>query len=128
MQLPRFRLDRWVDPHKLSGIAHHLASSTGNLWTLGDLLDGLAQRPELRPRTLRLESVDGLGPDLGRLVVQIRAAGVKSIDTYIRAGARSVRPSLAHTPGFDGARIVVSVGEHVEAAATACPSPAAIPH
>jgi NADPH2:quinone reductase len=45
--------------------------------------------------------------------VEIRAAGVNPVDTYIRAGTYGRLPQLPYTPGTDGAGMVVAVGEAV---------------
>jgi NADPH2:quinone reductase len=46
----------------------------------------------------------------GQVLVQIRAAGVNPVETYIRAGAYAQKPQLPYTPGSDGAGVVVAVG------------------
>lgn len=48
-----------------------------------------------------------------QVLVEIRAAGVNPVDTYIRAGTYGRLPQLSYTPGADGAGIVVAVGEAV---------------
>jgi NADPH2:quinone reductase len=65
------------------------------------------------PENLRLEEIDTPVPAAGQVVVEIRAAGVNPVDTYVRAGAHAVRPSLPYTPGDDGAGIVASAGPNV---------------
>ncbi len=62
------------------------------------------------PECLRLEEVDDPVPGAGQVLVRIRAAGVNPVDTYIRTGTHSVRPSLPYTPGHDGAGVVVEAG------------------
>lgn len=47
------------------------------------------------------------------VLVQIKAAGVNPVDTYIRAGTYARQPALPYTPGLDGAGIVVAVGAAV---------------
>jgi NADPH2:quinone reductase len=65
------------------------------------------------PDVMTLDSVpDPVARD-GQIVVRVRAAGVNPVDTYIRAGAHTIRPALPYTPGFDGAGEVESVGEGV---------------
>jgi NADPH:quinone reductase len=46
----------------------------------------------------------------GQVLVQIRAAGVNPVETYIRAGAYARKPQLPYTPGSDGAGVVLAVG------------------
>lgn len=48
-----------------------------------------------------------------QVLVEIRAAGVNPVDTYIRAGTYGRLPPLPYTPGIDGAGIVAAVGESV---------------
>ncbi len=48
-----------------------------------------------------------------QVLVEIRAAGVNPVDTYIRAGVYGRLPQLPYTPGTDGAGIVVAVGKAV---------------
>jgi len=65
------------------------------------------------PERLRLEQVQDLRPGPGQVLVEIRAAGVNPVDTYVRTGTHSLRPSLPYTPGIDGAGVVVGTGEEV---------------
>ena len=66
------------------------------------------------PEVMKLEEAPDhiVGP--GQVVVSVKAAGVNPVDTYIRAGAYAVKPSLPYTPGMDAAGTVVAVGESVE--------------
>ncbi|MFH7245764.1 MAG: NADPH:quinone reductase [Spirulina sp.] len=48
-----------------------------------------------------------------QVLVEIRAAGVNPVDTYIRAGTYGRLPQLPYIPGTDGAGTVVAVGESV---------------
>lgn len=63
------------------------------------------------PDRLALEDVVDPVVRAHEVLVEIRAAGVNPVDTYIRAGTHSVKPTLPYTPGFDGAGVVVGVGE-----------------
>ncbi|MEY3298981.1 MAG: hypothetical protein RLZZ597_2241 [Cyanobacteriota bacterium] len=66
------------------------------------------------PEVLTLQAADV--PNLQsetQILVEIRAAGVNPVDTYIRAGTYGRLPPLPYTPGTDGAGIVVAVGESV---------------
>jgi NADPH2:quinone reductase len=65
------------------------------------------------PERLRLEQVPDLRPGPGQVLVEIRAAGVNPVDTYVRAGTHSLRPPLPYTPGIDGSGVVVGAGQHV---------------
>lgn len=48
-----------------------------------------------------------------QVLVEIRAAGVNPVDTYIRAGTYGRLPVLPYTPGVDGAGVVAAVGTAV---------------
>lgn len=50
----------------------------------------------------------------GEVVVQVAAAGVNPVETYVRSGMYPRLPSLPYTPGSDGAGIVYQVGEGVD--------------
>lgn len=65
------------------------------------------------PEVLRLEDVEDPKPAGGQVLVRARAIGVNPVDTYIRAGAHAVRPTLPYTPGHDAAGEVEAVGEGV---------------
>jgi len=49
-------------------------------------------------------------PDLGKkqMLVQVKAAGVNPVDTYIRSGTNNYTATFPHIPGRDGAGVVVS--------------------
>ena len=79
------------------------------------------------PERLRVEQVDDLRPGPDQVLVKVHAAGVNPVDTYIRAGAHSVRPALPYTPGFDGAgglraAFVEALGERHPARSIAYPN------
>lgn len=65
------------------------------------------------PEVLKLEEVPDLHPGAGEVVVQVKAAGVNPVDTYIRNGAYAVKPALPYTPGADASGTVKAVGEGV---------------
>lgn len=66
------------------------------------------------PEVLTLEATDAPhGQSATQVLVEIRAAGVNPVDTYIRAGTYGRLPQLPYTPGTDGAGRVVAVGEAV---------------
>lgn len=54
-------------------------------------------------------------PKIGdsQVLVQIKAAGVNPVDTYIRTGTHAQKPELPYTPGKDGAGIIEQVGKNV---------------
>lgn len=64
------------------------------------------------PDVMKLEEVASLKPEAGQVLVQVMAAGVNPVDTYIRAGMYGA-VELPYTPGMDAAGIVEAVGEGV---------------
>jgi NADPH:quinone reductase len=60
------------------------------------------------PEVLELVEVPDLQISVGQILVQIRAAGVNPVETYIRAGTYARKPALPYTPGTDGAGIIVA--------------------
>jgi NADPH2:quinone reductase len=66
------------------------------------------------PEQLVLHELDEphIGPS--EVLVEIRAAGVNPVDTYVRTGTHFVKPSLPYIPGFDGAGLVLEVGAEVQ--------------
>lgn len=65
------------------------------------------------PDVLELSDVETPTPGPGEVLVQVKAAGVNPVDTYIREGQHATTPPLPFTPGKDGAGIVESVGKGV---------------
>ena len=65
------------------------------------------------PEVLKLEDVPDPRPGPSQVVVQVRAAGVNPVDTYIRTGTHAQKPPLPWTPGTDAAGTVAAVGEQV---------------
>jgi NADPH2:quinone reductase len=47
------------------------------------------------------------------MLVQVGAAGVNPVDTYIRSGTNNYKTTFPHTPGSDGAGTIVEVGKNV---------------
>lgn len=47
------------------------------------------------------------------MLINVKAVGVNPVDTYIRTGRHSLKPTLPYTPGKDGAGIVQQVGPDV---------------
>ena len=66
------------------------------------------------PEVLLLKEVPDLHPGPGQVVVNIHAAGVNPVETYIRAGTYARKATLPYTPGTDGAGTIESVGEGVK--------------
>jgi NADPH2:quinone reductase len=67
------------------------------------------------PEVLRLEDVPSLSPGPRQIVVQVEAAGVNPVETYIRTGNYGLKPPLPYTPGFDAGGTVKAVGQAVSA-------------
>ncbi len=65
------------------------------------------------PEKLVLEEVPDLEPHAGEILIEIQAAGVNPVETYIRSGVYARLPQLPYTPGSDGAGIVIAVGPAV---------------
>jgi NADPH2:quinone reductase len=63
------------------------------------------------PEVLKLEHLEKKPvPGSNQILVQVKAAGVNPVDTYVRAGGFG-SPSLPLTPGGDAAGVVVAVGD-----------------
>src|SRR6476659_7693244 len=65
------------------------------------------------PGVLKIETVDDPKAGPGQVVVDVKAAGINPVDTYIRAGTYARKPTLPYTPGSDAGGIVESVGPGV---------------
>jgi len=65
------------------------------------------------PEVMKLEEVADLEAGPGQVVVQVHAAGVNPVESYIRSGTYPMKPNLPYTPGNDGAGVVAAVGEGV---------------
>ena len=65
------------------------------------------------PSVMKLEEVPDRSAGAGQVVVDIKAAGVNPVDTYIRTGQYAFVPPLPYTPGSDAAGIVADVGSGV---------------
>src|SRR5271165_4001429 len=65
------------------------------------------------PEVMRLEDLADLKPGPGQVVVQVHAAGVNPVESYIRSGTYPMKPNLPYTPGNDGAGVVAAAGEGV---------------
>ena len=66
------------------------------------------------PSVMKLEEVPVKTAGAGQVLVDVKAAGVNPVDTYIRAGQYAALPSLPYTPGCDGAGVVSAVGSDVQ--------------
>ncbi len=62
------------------------------------------------PEVMKFVEVPDLQISAGQILVQIRAAGVNPVETYIRAGTYARKPPLPYTPGSDGAGVVTAAG------------------
>ena len=65
------------------------------------------------PEVLKLEEVPNPAAAPGQVVVGVKAIGVNPVDTYIRAGTYTFKPSVPYTPGMDAAGVVEAVGQGV---------------
>jgi len=65
------------------------------------------------PETMQVGEVEARQPRAGEILVQVAAAGVNPVDTYIRAGVYPVLPQTPYVPGFDAAGTVTALGEDV---------------
>lgn len=65
------------------------------------------------PEVMRYEDATMPRAGAGEVVVQIAAAGVNPVETYIRAGAYARQPPLPYTPGTDASGVVTEVGANV---------------
>jgi NADPH:quinone reductase len=65
------------------------------------------------PSVMKLEDAPDRAPGPADVLVNVKAAGVNPVDTYIRSGQYAALPSLPYTPGADAAGVVDSVGTDV---------------
>lgn len=65
------------------------------------------------PEVLHLADLPDLEAAAGEILVDIEAAGVNPVETYIRSGHYAKLPPLPYTPGSEGAGIVRAVGDGV---------------
>ncbi len=65
------------------------------------------------PDVMKIEEISSLTAGPGQVVVNVKAAGVNPVDTYIRSGVYPTAPELPYTPGMDAAGVVESVGDGV---------------
>ena len=65
------------------------------------------------PSVMKLEEVADVSAAAAHVLVDVKAAGVNPVDTYIRSGQYASLPTLPYTPGADAAGIVAAVGGDV---------------
>ncbi len=65
------------------------------------------------PEVMKMEKVADLAPGHGQVVVDVKAAGVNPVDSYIRSGLYRPDLKLPYTPGLDAAGVVAAIGEGV---------------
>ena len=62
------------------------------------------------PEVLQLDEVADPTPGPGQVLVQVKAAGVNPVDTYVRSGTYAQSPALPYVPGGDAAGVVKALG------------------
>ena len=62
------------------------------------------------PDAMQTEEIEAPEPGSGQVRIEIAAAGVNPVDSYIRAGTYHLRPALPYTPGMDGAGRIDALG------------------
>jgi NADPH2:quinone reductase len=66
------------------------------------------------PDVLKLEEVPDLTPAAGQVMIQVHAAGVSPLDTYVREQSHGApTPPLPYIPGFEAAGTILAIGEGV---------------
>jgi NADPH:quinone reductase len=66
------------------------------------------------PSVMKLEDVTAQSAGAAQVLVDVKAAGVNPVDTYIRSGQYAALPPLPYTPGADGAGVVAAAGSDVQ--------------
>jgi NADPH2:quinone reductase len=66
------------------------------------------------PSVMKLEEAPETSPGAGEVLIDVKAAGVNPVDTYIRTGQYASLPPLPYTPGSDAAGVVAAVGSDVQ--------------
>ncbi len=66
------------------------------------------------PEVLEVVEVADPVAGAGQVLVDIHAAGVNPVETYVRSGKYPRLPELPYTPGSDGAGVVAAIGEGVD--------------
>ncbi|MBJ7554807.1 NADPH:quinone reductase [Marinomonas spartinae] len=62
---------------------------------------------------LTLNNVNQPSINDDQILVEVSAAGVNPVDTYIRSGTNNYTTTFPHTPGSDGAGTIVQLGQNV---------------
>jgi NADPH2:quinone reductase len=62
---------------------------------------------------LSLVDTDKPSINADQILVQVGAAGVNPVDTYLRSGTNNYSTTFPHTPGLDGAGTIVELGKQV---------------
>jgi NADPH2:quinone reductase len=65
------------------------------------------------PEVLQLDEVADPKAGPGQVLVEIKAAGVNPVDTYIRSGNYAMLPQTPYVPGADGAGVVKALGDGI---------------
>lgn len=63
---------------------------------------------------MKLEEITPPKPGKEEILINVKAAGVNPVDTYIRSGKYLRLPELPYTPGYDAAGTIEAVGEGIE--------------
>ncbi|HXI83135.1 MAG TPA: NADPH:quinone reductase [Verrucomicrobiae bacterium] len=66
------------------------------------------------PDVMKLENVPDPKPVAGQVLVRLHAVGINPVDTYVRAGTYTIKPTLPFTPGSDGAGVIEAIGDGVK--------------
>ena len=66
------------------------------------------------PSVMKLEEVPETSAGAAEVLIDIKAAGVNPVDTYIRSGQYASLPPLPYTPGADAAGVVAEIGSDVQ--------------
>ena len=62
------------------------------------------------PEVLQIAEVSDPIPAPDQILVEVHAAGVNPVDTYIRSGVYARLPELPYTPGLDAAGVIRQIG------------------
>lgn len=65
------------------------------------------------PEVLEIGEAADPAATAATVLVEVRAAGVNPVDTYIRSGTYAFQPPLPYTPGMDAAGVVLETGAGV---------------
>jgi NADPH2:quinone reductase len=60
---------------------------------------------------MKVEDLPETQPAAGEVLIDVKAAGVNPVDTYIRSGQYALLPPLPYTPGSDAAGVVAAVSD-----------------